>query len=71
MILILNFFLFDRMSDILQRMNYVSKNDKIDSVNFMIERGLINDMWIILEGTLNNGILPRNLLLFLLGIMGL
>jgi hypothetical protein len=52
-------------------MKFVSQSEKVYSINFVNERSLINDLWIILEGHINEGISARNLLVCLLSIMGL
>lgn len=52
-------------------MNYISKQEKVESINFVKERGLINDMWAWLTVMNPSGVLARNLLLFLLAVVGL
>lgn len=52
-------------------MNFISSKEKVDSVNFVTERGLMNDVWVILEGPNNEGVSARNFLSLLLAIMGL
>lgn len=43
----------------------------MESQNFVQERTLLHDMWVGLEGPANQGVHVRNLLLFILGLMGL
>jgi hypothetical protein len=52
-------------------MGFISTTDKVESINFVTERSLVNDLWIILEGHVYNGLSARNLLVCLLAILGL
>lgn len=59
------------MSEIFRLMGFVSFTEKVESHNFVKERTLVNDMWIVLEGSRNGGVSYRNLLLFIFAIMGI
>jgi hypothetical protein len=39
------------MSEIFRLMGFVSFTEKVESHNFAKERTLLNDMWIVLEGS--------------------
>lgn len=52
-------------------MGFVSFSEKVESHNFVKERTLVNDVWIVLRGSSNAGVSYRNLLLFIFAIMGI
>jgi len=52
-------------------MGFVSYSEKIESHNFVKERTLVNDVWLMLDGITNAGVSYRNLLLFIFGFMGI
>ncbi|EAS07288.2 hypothetical protein TTHERM_01055640 (macronuclear) [Tetrahymena thermophila SB210] len=60
-----------QMSEILRLMGFISFTEKVESHNFVKERALVNDVWIVLQGAENGGVSYRNLLLFIFSIMGL
>ena len=62
---------FSRMSEVLRLMGFVSFSEKIESHNFVKERTLVNDVWLMLDGIANAGVSYRNLLLFIFGLMGI
>ena len=59
------------MSEIFRLMGLISYTEKVESQNVIKERGLVNDMWILLNGSQKGGVTYRNLLLFIFAIMGL
>lgn len=59
------------MSEILRLMGFISFTEKVESHNFVKERTLVNDVWIVLAGSTNGGVSYRNLLLFIFAIMGI
>lgn len=52
-------------------MGFISYTEKVESHNFVKERTLVNDVWIALQGSANQGVSYRNLLLLIFGIMGI
>ncbi len=49
----------------------ISNNKNVDSSNFVLERTLVNDLWVMLKGVENNGVSYRNLIFFVMAIMGI
>mmetsp|Transcript_1692 Transcript_1692/g.1531 ORF Transcript_1692/g.1531 Transcript_1692/m.1531 type:complete len:163 (-) Transcript_1692:1171-1659(-) len=65
-------FNFIQMVEFLRLMGFIKLNPAQVKTNyFQQERSLLFDMWIILQGERFNGVNERNLLVFLLSIMGL
>jgi len=64
-------FNFVRVSQVLSLLNFISTKERVESVNFVIERTLMNEMWIILDGVKEGSVSTRNLLLFLFAVMGM
>jgi hypothetical protein len=52
-------------------MGFISFMEKVESINFVAERSLLNDIWVMFQGPQNGGISFRNLLFFLLAVSGL
>jgi hypothetical protein len=52
-------------------MGMISNNKNVDSSNFVLERTLVNDLWVMLKGVENNGVSYRNLIFFVMAIMGI
>ena len=52
-------------------MGFIKTSQKLDSPNFIQERTLMFDMWLVLKGDKLDGVTKRNLLVFLFAIVGL
>ena len=59
------------MSEIFRLMGLISYTEKVESQNIIKERSLVNDMWILLNGSIKGGVTYRNLLLFIFAVMGI
>lgn len=59
------------MCEIMERMGFIKSSQKLDSPNFIHERTLMFDLWLVLKGDKFNGVTKRNLLVFLFAIVGL
>ena len=56
---------------ILEKTGFIKDLVSLDSPNFIQERTLLFDMWLVLRGDKHNGVTKRNLLVFLFAILGL
>ena len=59
------------MCEVMEKMGFIKSSQKLDSPNFIQERTLMFDMWLVLKGDKFNGVTKRNLLVFLFAIVGL
>ena len=59
------------MCEVMDRMGFIKSAQKLDSPNFIQERTLMFDMWLVLKGDKLNGVTKKNLLVFLFAIIGL
>ena len=55
----------------MERMGFIKCSQKLESPNFIQERTLMFDMWLVLKGDKFKGVTKRNLLVFLFAIVGL
>ncbi|KAL4438832.1 hypothetical protein ABPG74_016552 [Tetrahymena malaccensis] len=62
---------YNQVQDITKRLRFISDKNYIDSFNYAKERALLNDLWSIMNGQINNGIRSRNLLLFYFAVHGI
>ena len=59
------------MSEVLRRMGFIRNDENVKSPDFIQERTLLFDMWVVLRGKEKEEIGSRNLLTFLLAIIGI
>ena len=59
-----------QMEEFLKMLNFLDQVDNVKSKNFARERTMLHDIWLILKGDEYDGVNERNLLLFLLAVMG-
>ncbi|EAS00967.2 hypothetical protein TTHERM_00924310 (macronuclear) [Tetrahymena thermophila SB210] len=62
---------YNQVQDLTKRLRFISDKSYIDSFNYAKERALLNDLWIIMNGQINNGVRSRNLLLFFFAVHGI
>ncbi|KAL4488430.1 hypothetical protein ABPG72_019280 [Tetrahymena utriculariae] len=62
---------YNQVQDVTKRLRFISDKNYIDSFNYAKERALLNDLWTIMNGQINNGIRSRNLLLFFFAVYGI
>lgn len=62
---------FDEMCVIMQKTGLVKSVEKLFHQHYIQERTLLFDMWIVLRGDQGNGITKKNLLIFMLAILGI
>ena len=55
----------------MQKLGFIKNIEELDQPNFIQERTLLFDMWLVLKGDKYGGVTKRNLLVFLFAILGL
>jgi hypothetical protein len=58
-------------AEILHKLGYIVDASRIDSSQYIQEKTLLMDMWVVLKGDEHHGVSKRNLLVFLLAIFGM
>jgi len=60
-----------QLNEFLRKMRFLIESEQVDSPHFTPERILLHDMWYILQADKYKGVHRRNLLVFLLAVLGL